>query len=238
MKIDKLVRYAAGFGLVGAMFVACTGDLTFDPPLNPGPDAPVVVEPQTAREYFDQKVAPFVQAANQCSCHGAGTAPIFKGLTVDDTYDLLKADYPSPLVGNTPAESTFYTKAQSPHYGAEWKDNQAQYVYDWITWEYNEYNPPEPSPGRQRFDTYIAPLLAKCSGCHGNQAPAFVKPTPAESYAFLMTGYPSTLVNTTAAESRFYAAAYPNAHYGTIWVADDATAIEAWIAEEYADSQQ
>jgi hypothetical protein len=243
MKIDKLVRYAAGLGLVGAMFFACTGELKFDPPDNPGgPDAPVVVEPETAREYFDQKVAPFVQADNQCSCHTAeiNTPPLFVGAAADDTYNYLKDGYPEgALIRDTPANSIFYTKAQAAHYGAEWKGNQAAYVSDWITREYEEYNPQEPSPARQRFDTYIVPLLAKCSACHGNaQVPVFVKATPDESYAFFKTGYPSTLLNTTAEQSTFYTEAYPNDHYGAIWAAGDATAIETWIDEEYTESQQ
>jgi hypothetical protein len=239
MKIDKLVRYAAGLGLVGAMFFACTGDLRFDPPDNPGPDAPPDGEPTTAREYFDQKVVPFLQQDNQCSCHTAeiNTPPLFVGATADDTYNYLKADYPNgTLIAATSADSIFYTKPQATHYGAEWKGDQATYVSEWITREYEEYGQPPASPARQRFDTYIVPLLATCSACHGNaQVPVFVGATPDESYALLKTGYPSTLVNTSASQSTFYTVGYPNAHYGVTWADGEAAEIEYWIAEEYAE---
>jgi hypothetical protein len=232
MTIDKLVRCAAGLGLVGAMFFACTGDLNFDPG-NPGPDAPPVdPEPANAKEYFDQKVASFVQP--ECGCHTT-QAPVFVGANYDATYTYLKEGYPDTgLIRSTYQESSFYTVAQVDHKGVTWDENQSNYIKEWINREYEEYNP-QLSPARQRFDAYVFPLLAKCGGCHGNTAPAFAKATADDAYAFLKTGYPSPLVNTTAEQSTLYIEAYPNEHYGLTWAAGEATAIKDWIDEEYAE---
>ena len=68
MKIDKMIRYVAGLGLVGALTFACTGTFDFkDPPGGPGPDAAPDVnpEPVTAKDYYDQNVAPIVSTAQQ-----------------------------------------------------------------------------------------------------------------------------------------------------------------------------
>lgn len=240
MKIDKLVRYAAGLGLAGALCFACTGTLQVDdPPDGPEIDAGVDanLEPATPREYFDQKVAPIIAA--QCGCHDnveTRQAPIFTGADYTESYNYLKEGYPDTgLIRATPAESIFYTEPQQPHYGGEWKDGQAAYVSEWITWEYQDYSSPPPT-ARALFDDYVYTAIEMKCGCHNGAAPIFRGNTPDATYNYLKENYPNgPLLQSTPANSSFYSIAYQQTHQAQQWSPDEATNIANWITTEYAE---
>lgn len=74
---------------------------------------------------------------------------------------------------------------------------------------------------QQFFTDNINGLLeANCATCHADRPenttafPRFLGATPADNYTVLLTGYPTQLVNTTAATSKIYTYVQ-NGHYNT-----------------------
>lgn len=99
--------------------------------------------------------------------------------------------------------------------------------------------PPPPPPdanAAQLFDATVAPLMAKCVGCHidgGTAEPFFLATNGDDHYPVITANYPNEdVLNTTPQDSRVWAKGQ-TPHAGTIqWEPTELETIAAWINKE------
>jgi hypothetical protein len=97
--------------------------------------------------------------------------------------------------------------------------------------------PPTDPAVRALFDDGVAPALsAKCAACHGGPGTSPLKFVPADlatlydavtSYSQLVGGFDTT-------SAGLYARIVPGPHYGSVYSADEAAAMTAWLDAERA----
>lgn len=97
-----------------------------------------------------------------------------------------------------------------------------------------------PGTAQALFEQNVRPIVnAACGaagGCHNATSPAFITADPAQSYSLIQT-YRDVLFPGYAATGSRLLVNGEGAHQGAQYSATDVQAIEAWLAQELADSQ-
>jgi cytochrome c553 len=169
------MRWETRIGSLALTLVAagCLGQLPQDPNQQTGgndggtvqqmPKPDGAAQPPTARELFDQNVAPMLAACSSCHA-GAGDpgAPVFLGANAAAYYSSLTGN--PQFVNNDPTKSLLIThKHVAGNGGIDLTIAQQKFVTDWLVQENVEHVlPPPPAPAQA---TVAAMELAKFGKC-------------------------------------------------------------------------